>query len=100
MEKRKVLCGGGKEKVFDNGGRKLNLNLCLSDIPEEYTREWKGKKYVNLIASTKRDQSGDNTHYIEVETWRPDGSFQKSQAETDAKADIKQEEVNEEPIPF
>ncbi len=65
----KIFCGSGKE--FGKYGQ-IGLNLCLSDIPKEHMSDYKGKKYIKLKVSKRKepDKMG-NSHYIEVDTWKP-----------------------------
>ena len=68
-----IFCGSGRKIEFDNGGSIMKLNLCLSELPEEFIREWNDKKWINLNVCKKKDQSNSkSTHYICVDTWRPD----------------------------
>ena len=67
----KIYVGSGTEK-FD--GNLVSASLCLSDLPAEHMTTGKnGKKYINLNVQKKKekDQYG-NTHYIAVDTWKPD----------------------------
>lgn len=65
----KIFCGSGK--TFGQYGQVL-INLCLSEIPHEFIRESNGKKYVNLKLNKKKEvDARGNTHYIEVDTWKP-----------------------------
>jgi len=66
----KIYVGTGKKTKFEG---QVNLTLCLTDLPKEWIYEYKGKKYINLTSSQKKeaDQYG-KTHYIEVNTYKPD----------------------------
>jgi len=71
MEKKeKIYVGSGKKTKFDG---QVNITLCLTDIPREWIYEYKGKKYVNITSSMKKesDQYG-KTHYVEINTYKPD----------------------------
>jgi hypothetical protein len=68
----KIFVGNGKEN--EQYGF-VNFSICLSDLPQEHVSEYKGKKYINLTISKKRngaDQYG-KTHAVSVNTWKPEG---------------------------
>ena len=65
----KIYCGSGKEK-FE--GKLVEIALCLSDIPNEFTFEYEGKKYVKLKVQKKRQADNyGKTHYVEVDQFKP-----------------------------
>lgn len=65
----KIYCGSGR--VFGKYGQ-MSLNICLSDIPEAHITEYNGKKYIKLKVSSKKEvDSRGNSHYVEVDTWKP-----------------------------
>ena len=68
----KIYCGKGKI-VSD---WKIGISVCLDDIPEEFIKTGKnGKRYVNLnLCERKSIGKYGETHYLEVNTWQPDGS--------------------------
>lgn len=67
------------DKIYVGSGKKhpdyeiVNVSLCLSDLPKEHIFEYKDKKYIKLKVAEKRepDQYG-KTHYVEVDTWKPE----------------------------
>jgi len=65
----------GKAKIRQTRyGDIVAINICLSDIPEEHTRESKGKVYTNLNVVEMRNPDGrGNTHTVTVNTWKPSG---------------------------
>lgn len=70
MANDKIFCGKGKKANFS-----IKLNICLSDIPREYITESKGKEYVRLELKERREPDDrGNTHFITVDTWKPNGS--------------------------
>tara|TARA_R110001583_G_scaffold21580_2_gene82007 strand:- start:415 stop:675 length:261 start_codon:yes stop_codon:yes gene_type:complete len=77
----KIFVGSGKEK-FD--GNMVETSLCLTDIPKEHVFEFEGKKYIKLNVVKKReaDQYG-KSHYIEVNTWKPEEKKAVSQQDDD-----------------
>ncbi len=73
MDNDVIYCGDGKEKTFDSGGSVIKVNICLDKIPEEYIREFKDKRYVNLIVGERKNGPSDRgeTHWVKVDTWKP-----------------------------
>ena len=73
----KIYVGGGKEK-FE--GNMVQISVCLTDLPKEHVFEFDGKKYIklNVVKKKEVDQYG-KSHYIEVDTWRPNVGEQKTQ---------------------
>jgi hypothetical protein len=78
-----------QDKIFVGNGKKndqygfINFSICLSDLPQEHITEFKGKKYINLTISEKRespDQYG-KTHSVVVNTWKPEGSAEQANEE-------------------
>ena len=69
MEQKTIYIGNGK-KQKDNW---LKSSLCISDIPQEHTFEYNGKKYVkvNINVKDQPDQYGKDVS-ITVDTWKPD----------------------------
>lgn len=72
----KIFCGKGKK-----GNYSIKMSICLSDIPQEHITESKGKKYVRLELKERKsaDQYG-NTHFVTVDTWKPQGQQQSAPA--------------------
>tara|TARA_R100000900_G_scaffold103697_1_gene80535 strand:+ start:46 stop:303 length:258 start_codon:yes stop_codon:yes gene_type:complete len=71
MSDKKIFVGNGVEK-FD--GNLVSVSVCLSDLPSEYIQTGNnGKKYINLNVQKRQevDQYG-KTHYIAVDTWKPE----------------------------
>lgn len=71
----KIYCGSGKKHAeYDI----VNVSLCVSALPKEHIFEYKGKKYIKLKVTAKRepDQFG-KTHYVEVDTYKPEGNTQQ-----------------------
>ena len=76
----KIFVGNGKEN--EQYGF-VNFSICLSDLPQEHVTEYKGKKYINLTISRKRngaDQYG-KTHAVSVNTWKPEKSAEQGNKE-------------------
>lgn len=66
----------GKAKIRQTKyGEMVCLNICLTSIPEEHTRESSGKVYVNLnVTEMRNPDDRGNTHTVTVDTWKPDRS--------------------------
>jgi len=81
MSQDKIYVGNGKEN--EQYGF-VNFSVCLTDLPQEHVTEFKGKKYINLTVSKKRetDQYG-KTHTVTVNTWKPEGQTQSSGKDED-----------------
>ena len=80
----KIFVGSGKEK-FE--GNMVQTSLCLTDITnnaKEFIFEFEGKKYIKLNVCKKReiDQYG-KSHYVEVDTWKPEPKKQQAQQDDD-----------------
>jgi hypothetical protein len=69
MAENKIYCGKGKKGQYDQ----INLNICLTDLPKEFIKEFKEKKYINLVVSQmKTTDDRGNTHTVTVNTWKPE----------------------------
>ena len=72
----KIYCGSGKEKVFNNGGSLVEVLLDVDELAKNFkehgftTKQGKRKIRVKVCQSREVDQYG-NTHYVEVDTWKP-----------------------------
>jgi hypothetical protein len=66
----KIYVGNGTSK-FD--GNQVACSVCLTDLPQEHMFEYNGKKYIKLLVQEKKavDEYG-NTHYVAVDTWKPE----------------------------
>jgi len=71
MENKKIYVGNGKEN--EQYGF-VNFSVCLDDLPQEHINEYKGKKYINLTISKKKEVDAyGKTHAVSVNTWKPEG---------------------------
>lgn len=71
MENKKIYVGNGKEN--EQYGF-VNFSVCLDDLPQEHINEYKGKKYINLTISKKKEVDAyGKTHAVTVNTWKPEG---------------------------
>ena len=82
---QKIFVGNGKEN--EQYGF-INFSICLSDLPQEHVNEYKGKKYINLTISKKRNGADEygKTHAVSVNTWKPEG--QKFEEAKDDSSDL------------
>ena len=92
----KIFCGSGKE--FGNY-EQLNLNVCISNIPNEFINEYQGKKYTNLTVTRRREPDDKGkTHYIEVNTFKPTQQNEETKPET--AEEVAAEEAFSDDVPF
>lgn len=84
-----IYVGNGKERKFDNGGSiiKCRLNLTqLSKAAQEYgftidRGKNEGDRMITIEVCQRREKDDyNNTHYVKVDTWRPDGNFNRQSA--------------------
>ena len=82
MAEEKIYVGSGISK-FD--GNMVSVSLCLSDVPKEHMFEYNGKKYVKLNVSAKRDGADEygKTHYVSVDTFKPEAKKEPAKKEAD-----------------
>ena len=72
----KIYCGVGKQEV----DFAVKVQVCLTDIPEQFKRVKDGKQWVTLNVVKRRQPSDKgHTHYVEVDTWVPDAEYKKNQ---------------------
>ena len=70
MENKKIYVGNGKENKQYGF---VNFSVCLDDLPQEHINEYKGKKYINLTISKKKEVDAyGKTHAVSVNTWVKD----------------------------
>lgn len=81
MENKKIYVGNGKEN--EQYGF-VNFSVCLDDLPKEHINEYKGKKYINLTISKKREVDAyGKTHAVSINTWKPEGQSTPTAAQVD-----------------
>ena len=65
-----------KEKEFDNGGKQLQIKIKVSEFIDEL-RSVEENDWANLIINRRKQPSDKGvTHYMVVDTWRPDKNYQ------------------------
>ncbi len=86
MADEKIYVGSGVSK-FDGDQVEFSVDLSNPGI-KEHMFEIDGKSYIKLKVCAKKDgvdQYG-KTHYVIIDTWKPDPS--KSKAKAEAEADV------------
>ena len=74
----KIYVGSGKERTFDSGGSVVTVTIDVDDLinackDHGFTTEG-GKRKIRLKVGSRRDiDRFGNTHFVEVDTWKPDG---------------------------
>lgn len=67
-----------KEKTFDNGGSQLKMSVKVEDFVSQL-KSIESNGWANLIVSRRKEPSDTGvTHYVKVDTWKPDASKSKS----------------------
>ncbi len=79
----KIYCGNGKKVHFDDGGSliavSLDLDVLIKNNPEFGFDAKRGRKIkIKVCESREVDQYG-NTHYVEIDQWKPDGNRSRTQ---------------------
>lgn len=95
MDER-VYCGNGKN-IKTQYGDLLKLSLTEDDV--KALQENLDNGWVNINVKQRREPSQSGfTHYLEIDTWKPDGSKAKSSG--DAGAATSTEDISPEDLPF
>ena len=73
MEEKKYVNGIViKEKTFENGGTQLKMSVKVSDFINEL-KAVENNGWANLIINRRKEMSDKGiTHYVYVDTWKPD----------------------------
>ncbi len=93
MEEKKYVNGIViKERVFDNGGSQLKMSIKVEDFISQL-KEVSDNGWANLIISKRKEASDTGvTHYVKVDTWKPDpnkvGSPKSAPAKQEAENDL------------
>jgi hypothetical protein len=92
MAEEKIFVGSGTSK-FD--GNLISCSLCLSDLPQEHMFEYNGKKYIKLNVSAKKDGADEygKTHYVAVDTFKPEAKKEEPAPVADMPFQIKSEDI-------
>ena len=67
-----IYVGRGKENKYG-----LSINVCIDDIVEyakdNLEKSKNGKTYIRLdVSKMKKPDDHKNTHYVKVNTWKPE----------------------------
>lgn len=81
-----------KEKTFDNGGSQLKMSIKVEDFISQL-KEVSDNGWANLIISKRKEASDTGvTHYVKVDTWKPDpnkvGKPSTAQVKVEAESDL------------
>ena len=61
-----------KEKTFDNGGTQMKVSVKVEDFIAEL-KAVENNGWANLIINRRKEMSDKGiTHYVQVDTWKPD----------------------------
>ena len=79
MHNERIYVGSGKEK-FEGNLINTTLNISkLMKMADKHIFEYGGDKYIKLkVAKKKEMDEYGKTHYIEVDTWKPENKQQQS----------------------
>ncbi len=82
MEEKKYVNGIViKEKTFDNGGSQLKMSVKVEEFVSQL-KSIEDNGWANLIVSKRKEPSDTGvTHYVKVDTWKPDPSKSKMSTE-------------------
>lgn len=73
----KIYCGNAREKRFNDGNSVLNATIDIDALTKAFnefgwtTDAGKRKIKVKIAANRNGADQYNNTHYIEVDTWKP-----------------------------
>jgi len=78
-----------REKVFDSGGRVLNISVKAEELVAFATAHANNRGYLNLVISSRREtgQYGD-THSVKLDTFVPKTNADAPSSATGAEHDI------------
>jgi len=82
MEEKKYVNGIViKEKTFDNGGSQLKMSVKVEEFVSQL-KSIEDNGWANLIVSKRKEPSDTGvTHYVKVDTWKPDPNKSKVSSE-------------------
>ena len=99
--KEKIYVGSGKE-MFE--GSLVNTSINLSKISrnaKDYIFEYGGDKFIKLkVVKKKETDEYGKSHYVEVDTWKPESSATAGDKGMDFGEPTKREEQPDEDFPF
>lgn len=78
MSEEKIYVGSGKEITFKDGGSIIKINISPDDLVKLNNAKSKGG-WVNLeLHKRKAPSEKGQTHYLCVDTWKPEATNTKS----------------------
>lgn len=97
MEEKKYVNGIViKEKTFDNGGTQLKMSVKVEDFIAEL-KAVENNGWANLIVSRRKEASDTGvTHYVKVDTWKPD----PNKGQVQRKPEMVIEDKGDDGLPF
>jgi len=98
----KIYIGAGKEKKFDGGGSSIKILLELDGMKEHWEKygflSESGKHMLKIDVNSRKEVSqAGYTHYIILDTWKPDSADDYKPAEDQNQ---KNDESGDDSIPF
>ena len=99
--KKKIYVGSGKEK-FDGNLIDVSINLSkISGASKDYIFEYGGDKFIKLkVVKKKETDEYGKSHYVEVDTWKPESSASAEDKGMSFGDPVKNEEKYDDDIPF
>lgn len=84
MSSDKIYCGNGKEKFFNNGGSIIEVTLDVDVLARNFNEHGftsngqnPSRKIKVKIAARREVDSYGNSHYVEIDTWKPNQNGQQ-----------------------
>jgi len=84
-----------QEKIYVGSGKKaanydiVNITVCLDDKIKPHIYEYNGKKYINLTVAAKKEiDQYKKSHYVAINTFKPDEKKQDSTPEPEQNDDL------------
>ena len=76
-----------KERTFDNGGTQLKASIKVDDFVADL-KSMEDKGWVNVIINRRKEASDTGiTHYVKLDTWKPDPNKAASKQVTTSEDD-------------
>ena len=80
----RIYCGSGKIISTDYGTMpKISFNKDDINTIVKYMKD-NNLEWINLDMKEKRDPKNKNTHYLEVDTWKPEENKNRQQTDISA----------------
>ena len=97
---KKIYVGSGKEK-FEGSLINTTINLSkISKTSKDFIFEYGGDKFIKLkVVKKKEEDEYGKSHYVEVDTWKPESSASAEDKGMSFGDPVKTEHLDEE-LPF